>query len=72
MSSAQVWTVIAGFLAILVAMSGLVLALVRAEIRELRAEIRGDLHVLAARFDAVEREVERLHERVYAGEPPAA
>jgi len=64
-SSAQVWTVIGGFLAILVAMIGLVLALVRAEVEGLRRE-------LLARFDGLERDVHRLYVRAFEREEPPA
>jgi hypothetical protein len=58
MSDAQTWTVIGGFLAILVTMSGLVLRIVRLEISGLRNE-------MVARFDALDRDVQRLFERVF-------
>jgi hypothetical protein len=67
-SDAQTWTLIGGFLAILAAMSGLVLALVRAEIAVLREHVDGHHAELLARFAAVERELERLHVEVFAGE----
>ena len=66
MTDAQVWTVIGGFLAILVAMSGLVLALVRAEIAVLREHVD-------ARLEAIDRDLQRLYDHVFAREePPAA
>lgn len=55
MSDPQTWTVIGGFLAILVAMCALVLAVVRAEIA-----------VLAARLDSIDRDLQRLFEHVFA------
>ena len=74
MSGAQTWTVIGGFLAILVAMSGLVLALVRAEITVLRERVDGIRNELLARFDALERDLQRLYEHAFEREqgPPAA
>lgn len=67
MSSAQTWTVIGGFFAILVAVVGLVLALVRAEITVLRVEMN-------TRFDSLERDLQRLYEHTFSrqGESPAA
>jgi hypothetical protein len=48
MNDAQTWTLIGGFLAILVAMSALVLGIVRAEITAVRERVDG----LSGRFDA--------------------
>jgi len=83
MSGALAWTAIVGFLTILAtgqaALIGLVLRVVRAqgdvsraELRELRTEILGELRVLGTRFDAVDRDLHRLHARVFDGEAPAA
>jgi hypothetical protein len=58
-SSAQVWTVIGGFFAILDAMAGLVLAVVRAEIAVLREHVDG-------RLDGIERDLQRLYDHVFA------
>jgi hypothetical protein len=65
-SSAQVWTVIGGFLAILAAMAALVLAVVRAEIAVLREHVD-------ARLDAIDRDLQRLYDHVFQREarPPA-
>lgn len=65
MSNAQSWTLIGGFLAILVAMVGLVLAAVRAEIGILRGELTGLRGELVARLDALDRDVQRLYERFF-------
>jgi hypothetical protein len=58
MSTAQSWTLIGGFLAILVAMSGLVLRIVQVQFDGLRNE-------MIARFDALDRDLQRLYERVF-------
>lgn len=83
MSGALAWTLIVGFLAILAGGQAAVVASVRAsarsaeralraELRELRADLLAELRVLATRLDRIERDVERLHARVFDGEKPAA
>jgi hypothetical protein len=61
MNDAQTWTLIGGFLAILVAMNALVLAIVRSEIEGLRKEMRaifdGLRTEMIARFEGVYREL---------------
>lgn len=61
MSDAQSWTLIGGFLAIMVATNGLVLALVRSEIsglrREMIARLDGLRTEMIARFESVYREL---------------
>jgi hypothetical protein len=64
--------VIGGFLAILVAIVGLVLRLVRAEIAILREHIDGLRNELVTRFDGLERDVQRLYEHAFACEEPPA
>jgi len=58
MSNAQTWTLIGGFFGILVAMNGLVLAIVRSETTALRRE-------LIARFDGLREEMVARFEAVY-------
>jgi hypothetical protein len=73
MSGAQVWTVIGGFFAILTALVGLVLRVVRAEVAVLREQLDGLRNELLARFDALDRDVQRLYRHVFERqEPPAA
>jgi hypothetical protein len=65
-NGAQVWTVIGAFVATLAALVTLVLRLIDAKLDGLRAE-------LLARFDSLERDVQRLYEHAYSREePPAA
>lgn len=54
MNDAQTWTVIGGFLGILTFGMGLVLRTVSVEIRS-----------VGARIDALDRDVQRLYERVF-------
>lgn len=63
MNDAETWTVIGGFLAILVAFAGVVVALIRSEVDGLRNEMR-------ARFDAVDRDLQRLYEHAFKREGP--
>ena len=69
MSNAQSWTLIGGFLAILVAMNALVLALVRSQFEGLRnemlAKFDGLRNEMVVRFEALDRDVQRLYERVF-------
>ena len=66
MSSAQTWTLIGGFFAIVAAMVGLVIVVIDAKVDGLRNE-------MVARFESLERELQRLYEVVFAREgPPAA
>jgi hypothetical protein len=63
-SDAQVWTVIGAFVATLAAIVALVLRLIDAKIDGLRAE-------LVARFDALDRDLQRLYDHTFArGEEP--
>jgi outer membrane murein-binding lipoprotein Lpp len=75
-TTAQSWTLIGGFLAILVAMNALVLGIMRAEMGALRSdllarlsELGGEVRVLAAKLDALDRDVQRLSERVWRDQP---
>lgn len=66
MNDAQTWTLLGGFFTILVAFAGVVLALIRAEVQGLRNEMR-------ARFEGLERDLQRLYEHAFSREvPPAA
>lgn len=73
MNDAQTWTVIGAFLAILIALAASVLAVVRAEIAVLREHVDGIRAELLARFDSLDRDVQRLYSHVFDREgPPAA
>lgn len=66
MNDAQTWTLLGIFAAAQAALIGLVLRLVLAEIRGLRNE-------MLARFEGLERDVQRLYEHAFSREvPPAA
>jgi hypothetical protein len=66
-NDAQTWTLIGGFLAILIAMNALVLAIVRSEIEGLRKEMRaiydGLRSEMIARFEGVYRELRHDEDR---------
>jgi hypothetical protein len=65
---AQTWTLIGGFLAVMAAMSGLLLRIVGSEIRGLRgemtAEIGGLRREMNARFDAVNTRFDGVDRRL--------
>lgn len=63
MTGAQAWAVIGIFAATLFALAGVVVTLIDAKINGLRNE-------LLARFDSLERDVQRLFVRAFEQEPP--
>jgi len=60
MNDAQTWTLIGGFLAILVAMSGLVLRIVQVQIEGLRNEMQAGFAAINGRLDRLETRLDRL------------
>lgn len=73
-NDAQTWTLIGGFLAILVAMAGLVLRVVQVQIESVNQHVEGVTIQLGGRIDGVEakldlldRDVQRLIEDRFRG-----
>ena len=77
MNDAQTWTLIGGFLAVMVGMSGLLLRVVGSEIRGLRgamtaeigglrAEMIARFDLVSVRFDGVDRRLDGLDRDVQA------
>jgi hypothetical protein len=68
-NDAQTWTIIGGFLAVMVGMSGLLRRVVGAEIRGLRGEMTAEIGWLRggmkARFDAVDVRFDGVHRRLH-------
>ena len=64
MNDAQTWTLIGGFFAVMVAMIGMMLRVVRAEIRVLDVRIDGLQSRLEARLDHLDRDVQAVINRL--------
>ncbi len=64
MNDTQTWTLIGGFLAVMVAMTGMVLRVVRAEIRVLDVRIDGLQSRLEARLDHLDSDVQAVINRL--------
>lgn len=65
MNDAQTWTVIGGFFAVQVFLVTTLLRAVRAEIRVVSAEFRGEFKALTTRLDTLDRDVQRLYEHLF-------
>jgi hypothetical protein len=66
-NDAQTWTLIAGFFALIVTMISLTLRAVRAEIGGLRERMDGRFSTLEARIDHLDRDVQRVVNRLMGG-----
>ena len=69
MNDAQTWTVIGLFFTILLAMMGLVLRVLRVEVRSLGEIMTAKFETIDARLTAIDRDVQRLYEH-WMGEKP--
>lgn len=65
MGEAQTWTLVGGFLAILVAMASLVVATVRAELRAMTERVDGRLASVDLRLDHLDQDVQRIAEKIF-------
>lgn len=72
MNDAQTWTLIGGFLAIMVAMVTLVLRIVRVEIAKLETRIDGVQSVLAVKIDHLDRDVQSITTHLFGGQQGGA
>jgi hypothetical protein len=71
-STAQAWTLIGVFAATLAVLVTLVLQVIDAKIGGLDAKIDGLRQEMVARFDSIDRDLQRLYEHVFhRGEPSA-
>lgn len=64
MNDAQTWTVLGGFLAVVVAMSTMLLRIVRTEVSSLHTEIEASRVVTESRFDGVDRRLDGVDRRL--------
>ena len=67
MNDAQTWTLIGGFLTLMLTMIGLTVRTVRAEIGALGARFDGGFSTLEARIDHVDRDLQAVINRLLDG-----
>lgn len=71
MNDAQTWTVIAGFLAIMAAMSGMLLRIVKVEIGSVKDVMGARFGTVEAKIDHLDRDVQSVVSRLMGDGPTA-